>query len=147
MNRLVIAVALCFFCIGCNNKVNKSDTQKENTVKVEVANTTPTVSEPTTEEPKVVEEQPRAPKKNSIAGTYVSDRLGDVIELNEDGTGTFTFNSAGGGKNDFTWKRSGKNVIIKIEGFSNSIMKYDSKEKSITEHSKDLGNIVYYKDE
>lgn len=151
MKKTLVLTAICVitFCIGCTNNANKSASPTDDSTTVESLDTVTTldVRESTIPKRSVAEEKVSKPKANTFAGTYVCDRFRDIIKINEDGTGTITYNSAGGAIWDFTWKRFGKKIIADFKDWGKQTLIYNSKDKSLTENSKDFGKLVYYKDE
>ena len=78
-----------------------------------------------------------------IVGTYFCNRTHDTYVFKSDKTGLFTIQ--GGSPSSFTWKRSGNNVTISFDDFSNQKLKYDSKTQRIIEKSESFGSLVFNK--
>lgn len=92
-------------------------------------------------------ENPSADKPQEIAdpiiGSYYCSRTHDTYVFNSNKTGFFLIQ--GGGPSEFTWKRSGSNVIITYEAFGNQKLSFDTKSKTITEISESFGTLVFKK--
>lgn len=81
--------------------------------------------------------------EDPIVGTYYCYDSHDTYVFQSGKIGYFTVQ--GGSPSVFTWERSGKNVTIVYEVFGKQKLKFDSQAQTLTENSKSLGTLVFYK--
>lgn len=81
--------------------------------------------------------------EDPIVGTYYCYDSHDTYVFQSDKMGYFTVQ--GGSPSVFAWERSGKNVTIVYEVFGKQKLKFDSQAQTLTEISKSLGTLVFYK--
>lgn len=81
--------------------------------------------------------------EDPIVGTYYCYDSHDTYVFQSDKMGYFTVQ--GGSPSVFAWERSGKNVTIVYEVFGKQKLKFDSQAQTLTEISKLLGTLVFYK--
>ena len=77
-----------------------------------------------------------------LVGSYRCKRTKDAYVFYSDNTGQFF----PGGKtpcSEFTWKRSGENVTIKYEIFGEQKLKFNQKNKTLTEKSQSFGTLIF----
>ena len=95
----------------------------------------------TPDEEKVLETQSKdAANLDPLVGSYRCKKTKDVYIFYANGTGTFV---TGMTESDFTWKRSGKNVVINYEVYGKQKLTFDSKAKTIVEVSESLGKLIF----
>lgn len=79
-----------------------------------------------------------------LVGTYFCNRTHDTYVFKSDKTGFFTI-QGGISPSEFTWRRSGSNVIILYEAFGKQMLKFDQKSQTIIEESESFGTLVFNK--
>ena len=95
-------------------------------------------------------EQPKnQPKKeielDILVGSYRCKRTKDAYVFYSDNTGQF-FPSGKTPSSEFTWKRSGENVTIKYEIFGEQKLKFNKKNKTLTEKSQSFGTLIFHEE-
>lgn len=95
-------------------------------------------------------EQPKVQTKEEVeldilVGAYRCKRTKDAYVFYSDNTGQF-FPSGKSPSSEFTWKRSGENVTIKYEIFGEQKLKFNKKNKTLTEKSQSFGTLIFHEE-
>lgn len=133
MKTIFTCFVLAFTLIACSN-TNKQTPQKKPTT-IQANNKQTQKEQPKTQSEKKVE-------MDILVGSYRCKRTKDAYVFYSDNTGQFF----PGGKtpcSEFTWKRSGENVTIKYEIFGEQKLKFNQKNKTLTEKSQSLGTLIF----
>lgn len=140
--RKIFLFISAMLLIACGGSVK----QQSNALQEDSATISPNTNVITTQisQPQVEKHE----MKNAVplVGSYYSAKSTDEYIFKADGTGIFIINSAGGHSAKFMWKRTGRKVIITIEGYTPSIYEFDPKAETITEHSESFGTLIYNKE-
>ena len=90
-------------------------------------------------------------KRNTFAGSYYCARTRDLYHFNDDATGYFKVLAGTGLTSNFTWSKVGNKVTIVFcaDAFSSGkqVLKYNERERTITEKSPNFGKLKYNKQE
>lgn len=93
----------------------------------------------------------REKKINTFAGNYYCARTRDLYHFDDDATGYFKVLGGTGLTSNFTWSKAGNKITITFcaDAFSSGkqVLKYNEKERTITEKSTDFGTLRYNKQE
>ena len=133
MKTIFTCFVLAFTLNACSN-TNKQTPQKKPTT-IQANNKQNPKEQSKTQSEKKVE-------MDILVGSYRCKRTKDAYVFYSDNTGQFF----PGGKtpcSEFTWKRSGENVTIKYEIFGEQKLKFNRKNKTLTEKSQSLGTLIF----
>ena len=140
MKRIIPYLFFILTLIACGN-TNKQQSKV-------VSQTTVQTDNKQNQTPK--KEQPKnQPKKeielDILVGSYRCKRTKDAYVFYSDNTGQF-FPSGKTPSSEFTWKRSGENVTIKYEIFGEQKLKFNKKNKTLTEKSQSFGTLIFHEE-
>jgi hypothetical protein len=80
-----------------------------------------------------------------LVGSYRCKKTKDAYVFYSDNTGQF-FPSGETPCSEFTWKRYGENVTIKYEIFGEQKLKFNKKNKTLTEKSQSFGTLIFHEE-
>lgn len=93
----------------------------------------------------------RVKNRNTFAGSYYCARTRDLYHFDDDATGYFKILGGTGLTSNFTWSKVGNKITISFceDAFSSGeqVLKYNEKERTITEKSPNFGTLKYNKQE
>ena len=140
MKRILPYLFFALALIACGN-TNKQQSKV-------VSQTTVQTDNKQNQTPK--KEQPKnQPKKeielDILVGSYRCKRTKDAYVFYSDNTGQF-FPSGKTPSSEFTWKRFGENVTIKYEIFGEQKLKFNKKNKTLTEKSQSFGTLIFHEE-
>ena len=140
MKRILPYLFFTLALIACGN-ANKQQSKV-------VSQTTVQTDNKQNQTPK--KEQPKIQPKKEIeldilVGSYRCKRTKDAYVFYSDNTGQF-FPSGKTPSSEFTWKRSGENVTIKYEIFGEQKLKFNKKNKTLTEKSQSFGTLIFHEE-
>ncbi len=139
MKRILSYLLLAFTLSACGNN-NKQQSKVVSQVTVQT-NTPSQTSQK--EQPKVQTKE--EVKLDILVGAYRCKRTKDAYVFYSDNTGQF-FPSGKSPSSEFTWKRSGENVTIKYEIFGEQKLKFNKKNKTLTEKSQSFGTLIFHEE-
>lgn len=137
MKNVLICLIFVLPLIACNNSGKQ---QKE------VVNATTIQKENNSSTEKSTRKSPIKPEKkielDILIGSYRCKRTKDAYVFYSNNTGQFF----PGGKtpcSKFTWKRTGENVTITYDIYGEQKLKFNKRNRTITEQSPSLGTLIY----
>ena len=139
MKRILSYLLIAFTLSACGNN-NKQQSKVVSQVTVQT-NTPSQTSQK--EQPKVQTKE--EVKLDILVGAYRCKRTKDAYVFYSDNTGQF-FPSGKSPSSEFTWKRSGENVTIKYEIFGEQKLKFNKKNKTLTEKSQSFGTLIFHEE-
>lgn len=139
MKRILSYLLLAFTLSACGNIFKQ---QSKVVSQVTVQTNTPSQTSQK-EQPKVQTKE--EVKLDILVGSYRCKRTKDAYVFYSDNTGQF-FPSGKSPSSEFTWKRSEENVTIKYEIFGEQKLKFNKKNKTLTEKSQSFGTLIFHEE-
>ena len=136
MKRILPYLFFTLALIACGN-TNKQ--QSKVVLKQQSKQTTSKIKHLKKEQPK------KEIELDILVGSYRCKRTKDAYVFYSDNTGQF-FPSGKTPSSEFTWKRFGENVTIKYEIFGEQKLKFNKKNKTLTEKSQSFGTLIFHEE-
>ena len=140
MKRILPYLFFTLALIACGN-TNKQQSKVVSQTTVQTdnkQNQTPKKEQPKNQPTKEIE-------LDILVGSYRCKRTKDAYVFYSDNTGQF-FPSGKTPSSEFTWKRFGENVTIKYEIFGEQKLKFNKKNKTLTEKSQSFGTLIFHEE-
>ena len=140
MKRIIPYLFFILSLIACvNTNKQQSKVVSQTTVQTDnKQNQTPKKEQPKNQPKKEIE-------LDILVGSYRCKRTKDAYVFYSDNTGQF-FPSGKTPSSEFTWERFGENVTIKYEIFGEQKLKFNKKNKTLTEKSQSFGTLIFHEE-